>query len=335
MSIFQHACRICSSVDNHPIFIGREMMFGTREEFEYFQCIECGCLQILSIPADLSAHYPKNYGAHSVNPSCERNVIRAFLLKQRFRNALFDRGYKLNKLLGYFLTIPDFRLNGVLPISTVIKVSRINDFSARILDVGCGNWSLWLESLRKMGFGNLTGVDPLIQKDVDKCGIRILKKSLAEIVGQFELITLNHSLEHIPDQREILTAVRDRLAPNGVVLIRIPVVSSHVWEKYGTNWVEMDPPRHLYLHSKKSIELLGQQVGLELFQVIHDSKSFEFWGSEQNKRNIPLVSENSYWVNETSSEFTQPELDAFEKLTLEVNQNGTAGRSAFFFRLAR
>jgi 2-polyprenyl-3-methyl-5-hydroxy-6-metoxy-1,4-benzoquinol methylase len=311
------------------------MMFGTRENFDYFKCIECGCLQILSIPADLSRYYPPNYSAHNEKPSCERNNLRSLLLKQRFRNAIFGRGYKLNKLLSFFVAMPEFRIDGVLPISTIIKISHIKDFSARFLDVGCGSWSLWLERLRKMGFKNLTGVDPFISNNVEKCGINIQKKRLSDIAGQFDLITLHHSLEHIPNQQEALAAARDLLAPNGVILVRIPIVSSYAWEKYGTNWVEMDPPRHLYLHSKKSIELLGQQVGLELFEVVCDSKSFEFWGSEQYRRNIPLCSGSSHGINPSSSAFTQSELDAFDKLALEVNRNGAAGRSAFFFRLAR
>jgi 2-polyprenyl-3-methyl-5-hydroxy-6-metoxy-1,4-benzoquinol methylase len=335
MTSFSATCHICGTIAEHPRFVGREMMFGTREEFDYFQCIECGCLQILNIPTDLSRHYPPTYTAHNIKPTCERNYLRILLDKQRFRNAIFNRGYKLNKFLSFFLPMPVFRIDGVLQISRVLRVSHIKNFSARFLDVGCGNWSLWLEKLRRMGFKNLSGVDPLISNDVQEFGIRILKESLDKVTGQFDLITLHHSLEHIPNQREILTAARNRLAPNGVILVRIPIVSSYVWEKYGTNWIEMDPPRHLYLHSKKSIELLGQQVGLELFEIIHDSMSFEFWGSEQYQRDIPLSSNNSYWINPSSSVFKKFELDAFDKLALEVNRNGSAGRSAFFFRLTR
>jgi len=328
-------CLICGATAEHPIYVGREMMFGTREDFDYFQCVECGCLQILNIPADLSRYYPPSYVAHNVEPSCEHNHLRALLLKQRFRNAIFNRGYKLNKLISIFLAMPDFRIDGVLRISAALRISRVKDFSARFLDVGCGSWSLWLERLRKMGFKNLTGVDPFIPDDVRECGIIIHKESLGNIAGQFNLITLHHSLEHIPNQRETLAIARDHLAPNGVILVRIPIVSSYAWEKYGTNWIEMDPPRHLFLHSKKSIELLGRQVGLELFEVVHDSMGFEFWGSEQYQRDIPLTSGISNWRNPSSAVFSQSELDDFEKLALKVNRNGTGGRCAFFFRLAR
>jgi hypothetical protein len=37
------------------------MMHGRREEFTYFQCLHCGCLQISEIPEDMSPYYPNNY----------------------------------------------------------------------------------------------------------------------------------------------------------------------------------------------------------------------------------------------------------------------------------
>lgn len=332
MTISQHTCRICSAVGNHPIFVGREMMFGTREEFEYFQCTECGCLQILKMPDNIERYYPANYNAHNIKMFCERNKLRAFLLKQRFRNALFNQGYKVNKLLSYLVTMVDLRIDGVLPISKVLKIGHVKDFSARFLDVGCGNWSKWLQDLRAMGFRNLVGIDPFISSNLEKCGIRILRQSIAQAEGQFDLITFHHSLEHILNQQEILTDARRLLAPNGVILIRIPIVSSYVWEKYGVNWIEMDPPRHLYLHSKESIKLLGQQAGLELFETLYDSYDFEFYGSEQYLRDIPLVADASYWKDQNSSTFSKQEMAAFQALAAEVNRKGVGGRAAFFFR---
>ena len=55
----QRACRICASNGPHPHFVVREMMFGTRESFDYFECSNCKTLQIVDIPADLARHYPE------------------------------------------------------------------------------------------------------------------------------------------------------------------------------------------------------------------------------------------------------------------------------------
>ena len=52
------ACRICGNARGNARFRAREMQFGTREEFDYFRCASCGCLQISEVPEDLagSAH---------------------------------------------------------------------------------------------------------------------------------------------------------------------------------------------------------------------------------------------------------------------------------------
>jgi len=253
MSSQSFACRICGAVGNHPTFVGREMMFGTREAFEYFQCSDCGCLQIAEIPSDLARFYPLDYYSLNFKNRTRTSTFQAFLIKQRFRNAIFGRGYKLNKLLANFVRMPDLRVDNVLPVARVLQNAGVHDFSATFLDVGCGSWSQWLMNLRIMGFRQLTGADPFIKENVHKNGISIYKCSTKEIAEKFDVISFHHSLEHIPEQEGELTAARNLLKPNGIILVRIPVVSSYCWKQYGTNWVEMDPPLHLYLHSRNSI----------------------------------------------------------------------------------
>jgi hypothetical protein len=53
-------CRICSNTDGDVAYAVREMMFGTREELEYFKCGRCGCLQIKGIPKNLNPYCPNN-----------------------------------------------------------------------------------------------------------------------------------------------------------------------------------------------------------------------------------------------------------------------------------
>ena len=39
----------------------KEMIFGFRDEFTYFECSKCGCLQIMQIPRNMGKYYPSNY----------------------------------------------------------------------------------------------------------------------------------------------------------------------------------------------------------------------------------------------------------------------------------
>jgi len=51
-------CKICGNKENNTEYTAREMMFGFRDEFNYFQCNNCQCLQIESFPENISKYYP-------------------------------------------------------------------------------------------------------------------------------------------------------------------------------------------------------------------------------------------------------------------------------------
>jgi SAM-dependent methyltransferase len=311
------------------------MMFGSREVFRYFQCTACGCLQADEITADFGRFYPSDYYSFNLTPPPPKHgALHRWLQKQRCRTALFEKGYKLNTLLKPYVELPTalFEKSGGIPPGEILRKCSLKDFSARFLDVGCGAHSKWLAALAGLGFYNLVGVDPFIPADQQHGNIRIFKRELEGIEGTFDLITLHHSLEHISDQLSLLKAVRARLGKGGTCLVRIPIVPSHAWEKYGTNWVELDAPRHLFLHSVGSITDLGRQAGLELYDVVYDSLSFEFYGSEQYARDIPLNDPRSLWINPDSDLFTPEEKENFEAMAVKVNAERRGGRAGFYLR---
>jgi len=323
-------CRICGREGNHTRFVLSEMMFGTRETFEYFQCSHCGCLQIDEIPTDLGPYYPPEYYSFEVRnePPDDRTPLRRTLERWRVGNALFGRGYKLARIAGQVVDLPP----QVRDVGPWLKRCGIGSFAARFLDVGCGSFSWWLSQLRALGFRSLCGIDPYIGEDVEKGGILILKRRIEEVSGEFDLITFHHSLEHITDQHSALAAARSLLLAGGFCLVRIPLVSSAVWEQYGTDWVELDPPRHLYLHSHESIRLVAERAGFRLAEFASDSTEFEFWGSEQCRKGIPLMAEDSFLRDPRQSDFTFRQMSGFRKRAREVNLAGRGGRGCFFLQ---
>ena len=57
-------CKFCEAVSSLGSFVAQEMMYGTRERFEYQQCAECESLQLANIPQDLGRHYrSENYSS--------------------------------------------------------------------------------------------------------------------------------------------------------------------------------------------------------------------------------------------------------------------------------
>jgi SAM-dependent methyltransferase len=338
MTSHLNTCRICGAQDNHSTYDAREMMFGTREVFRYFQCTACGCLQIEEIPDNFERFYPPDYYSFNIKPNRPKhNVLYQWLQKQRCRTALFEKGFKFNSLIKSHVKLPIelYKWEGGPHIREILNKCGVKDFSVRFLDVGCGAYSNWLATLARLGFHNLTGADPFIASDQQYGAIRIFKRELNNIEGKFDLITLHHSLEHMPQQLEVLQAARARLKEGGTCLVRIPIVSSLAWEKYGVNWVELDAPRHLYLHSLGSITDIARRAGLVLTDIVYDSLSLEFFGSEQYLRDIPLNDPNSLWKNPDSRIFTPEEKACFEAMSAKANTERCGGRAGFYFRASR
>lgn len=130
---------------------------------------------------------------------------------------------------------------------------------SRILDVGCGAGYLiaWLQT---QGFSDLTGVDFYIPED--RClgnDIRVLKSDLTELDETFDFIMLHHSFEHVAGSLQLLRILHAKTRPGGAVLIRTPVVPSFAWDEYGVDWVQLDAPRHLSLHSVRSMDFAANR----------------------------------------------------------------------------
>ena len=291
-------CKICGNTDNNITVVAREMMFGLRDEFEYLECGNCGCLQIKEIPENITRYYPDNY--YSYQSKGEDQLIQNSLAKTLKRNLK-------KKVLNYYLQGDS--LTGKLISSKYksyypwIKKNTLNSHS-KILDVGCGSGELLLKMYND-GFRDLTGVDPYIKQEINyKSGITIYKKQLEELTEKYDLIMLHHAFEHMDQPLEVLKKMFHLLNNKGFVMIRIPVAACFAWRKYGVNWVQLDPPRHFFLHTTRSMQILCEQSGFRLLDVVYDSYALQFTGSEKYLRNIPLIEDVQLFSEKEIKEFT-------------------------------
>lgn len=313
-------CQICQNVSGNKSYIFREMMFGSGEEFEYFECAECGCLQIKKIPDNLLIYYPDDYFSFQKPSSLKDNFLKAFFKGQRAKSCLLEKNF-LRTLLSQAYRPPDYY--------EWFKKVEIQ-FESHILDVGCGAGHLLLR-MKKDGFLNLTGIDAFIKDSIFyENGVNILKKDISEIRQEFDFIMLHHSYEHMPHPISTIKELYRLLKPKRYVLIRIPVASSFAWKKYGDNWVQLDVPRHLFLHTIRSIKIMADRVGFKVADIVFDSTAFQFWGSEQYFRDIPLRDARSYEVNSRKSIFSKKQIKSFEQKAIELNKNHDGDQACFY-----
>ncbi len=317
-------CRLCGSTGPHRTITVREMMFGTREPFEYFSCAACDTLQIVSAPEgeELRRHYPLNY--HSYNVSAQPRVFR-WLTAQQDRYKLHTGG----RLVGAFITalLPDGVVRAVVGGDVLRMLAQLAlQRNARILDVGCGGGAL-LDRLARVGFNNLSGADPFIAVDGETpLGVPLMKRYLSEVPGEFDLIMFNHSLEHVPDPVATLKAAYEKLAAGGICLVRLPTTSSEAWTIYKADWVQIDAPRHTVIPSREGMALAADTAGLRVEKTFDDSTLGQFMGSEAYRRDVALTDPRFLRM------FGPKRIWKWEKRAERLNREGRGDQTGFVLR---
>jgi 2-polyprenyl-3-methyl-5-hydroxy-6-metoxy-1,4-benzoquinol methylase len=264
-------CRICGNEANNQPYRLREMMYGTRAEFDYFECSACKCLQIAEVPANLSQYYPEGYSGYIPPKESDYKGLAGWFKKTRYQSATL-RDSVLASLFSALFPAKRY---------TLLSRFKLTKDSA-ILDVGCG-FGRYLYALYSVGMKNVRGVDPFVEPITYPNGYRVEQKYIGEVTGKWDLIIYNHAFEHVPDPLHNLKAVEKLLADQGKCVIRIPTVSSYAWPHYREHWVQLDAPRHLFIHSIESMQLLANQANMVLEEVVYDSEDFQFSLSEKYK----------------------------------------------------
>lgn len=256
-------CPICEG-EKGRVHVVREMMFATHEAFPYFECENCGCLSLQRMPQDLGSYYRENYYSYTEDPD---SFVRRFC----YRLCLSPLG-----ALVKWLPFPSIAMMPRLHLNPRIK----------LLDVGCGAGS-FISVLRRLGY-QAQGIDPFVSSDIrDQYGLRVWKRAMDEVDEQFDVLLFMHSLEHMP--LGALASARRIMTSAGLCVVRIPIVN-WAWRHFGTNWVQLDAPRHLFLHSAQSFRLLAEKSGFRVEKVVYDSVDLQFWGSEAHARGISFRS---------------------------------------------
>lgn len=315
-------CGICFNTSNNNKLVLKEMMYGLKDEFDYFECASCGCIQIAEVPSNLDKYYPDDYYSYT--------VAEVPLKKSWIRSAHFDYyAFNKNKLLGSLLALK-FKPSGFY---TWLKELRLYNRNESVLDIGCGNGQL-LKRMYRLGFNHLTGIDPFLEKDIiHNNSLKLFKKDIFQTDSRYDVIMMHHSLEHMDRQHEVIQKAATLLKEGGRMLIRIPIVSKPLMDKYGVNVVSLDAPRHLFIHSLKSITGIIEKNNLSIYKTVFDAEVFSIMGSEQYSKGISNVNdERSHFQNPAGSIFTPSDIERFEKEIKVLNQKRESDTVALYIR---
>lgn len=303
-------CIVCGGTEG-KMWEACEMMLGLRDAFNYFECGTCGCLQLDEVPDDLGRYYPSGY--YSFSPSALPAGFRRNLRLARNRYLLTGKGWIGALLAG--LTRYPYEAVGFW------FARNPRGVAARVLDVGCGAGAL-INDLAEVGYQSPLGVDPFLPAPVTyPSAARVLCGDLADVAGKYDLVLLNHVIEHVRDPMATLTQVRRLLAPGGECLVRTPLAGSRAWEDYRVDWVQLDAPRHLVIHSVDSMRRAADQAGLAISEIRFDSDELQFVGSELYRRGVSGL--------EARAEYPRGATRAFRKKARYLNAIGKGDQAAF------
>lgn len=299
-------CKLCGNEKNNTIHKVPERVINTGAVFEYLECGKCKSW-MLAEEVDVSEWYPQNYNVY--DKKIEKHLRYFFLIHYicRCSHSHFDRIFQIKNL-----DVQIKRLCG----------TRIN-CKSKILDVGCANGS-WLDILASVGFKRITGVDLFIP-DKKVCGRRKWKFVKGDIFDirdkNYDLITLNHSFEHMLNPLEVLKRIYRLLSDKGVCEISIPLANGDAHRKFGEFFCQLDAPRHTYIFGEDAMVNLCKRAELKVDYINYDSHELIYSLSEGYKKTSKSHSEllkNIYTV------------EYYKKRALMSNKRRDADQAIFY-----
>ena len=147
-------------------------------------------------------------------------------------------------------------------------INNLHPSKGKLLDIGAGTGDFLV--VAKQNGWSITGVEPS-----EKAKSIAIKKGLSFVENtnslddhSFDLISMWHVLEHVPNLEDQIKELKRLLKPNGTILIAVPNFNSFDAKHYGAFWAAYDVPRHLWHFSKTAIRKLFEKENLELKKVM-------------------------------------------------------------------
>ncbi len=139
--------------------------------------------------------------------------------------------------------------------------------TGKLLDVGTGTGT-FIKAAREEGW-TAFGVEPnpVARKIALEKGLEVTKELNEVSANGYDVITLWHVLEHLPNLEESVSRINSLLKPSGILVLALPNFKSWDAKHYGPYWAGYDVPRHLWHFSKPAVIALFGQNGFKMEEI--------------------------------------------------------------------
>ena len=265
-------CPLCGSHGN-PLYRGlSDRLFGAPGKWSIRLCRNEGCRLMWLDPMPLEEEVHKAYlRYHTHEDSRPRTPIARRALARWISHGYLGARFGYNarslslfqKCLGSLIVLlPLLRQR----LDFRVKYLRAES-CAKILDVGCGA-GVWAKYMKELGVA-VEGIDfdPGAVRNAEMNGIRTRLGSVEEANyadERFDLVNMNHVIEHLPNPVETLLECARILKPGGFVAITTPNSKSLAHHIFGKHWRGLEPPRHLHLMEPGTLAQIVEKAGLNV-----------------------------------------------------------------------
>ena len=147
-------------------------------------------------------------------------------------------------------------------------INSSNSSKGKLLDIGAGTGD-FLFTAKENGWDTI-GVEPS-----EKAKAIAIQKGIAFVAAtqdleshSFDVITMWHVLEHVPNLENQIKELKRLVKPNGTIIIAVPNFKSYDAKYYGKFWAAFDVPIHFWHFSKTAIKLLFEKENIKLEKTL-------------------------------------------------------------------
>ena len=296
------SCILCSQRGEYVHEGLRDQLFGSSGLWNLRQCGNpaCGLIWLDPKPTEEDlVHAYSQYYTHSSRKSANGSsfaarkyaAAKAVYTMERYGYPFADISWDARFLSKLLYLFPLRR--GVIDAELMFLRRQPGGL---LLDVGCGSGD-WLEKMQQLGW-NVEGLD------VDKAAVQVARMKGLKVYCEslenlslpnsvYDVATMNHVIEHVPNPLQLLAECLRILKKNGRLIITTPNTRSFARRVFGDSWRGLEPPRHLFLFTPEALGNALTKVGfsqcsVKTFNSLDIiSKSYRL--SRNSNSNIPLM----------------------------------------------